>query len=95
MAGMEQDFVVVTTDKRGVFAGYYVEGADRVVELRDGQNCLYWSAETRGVLGLAANGPAAGSRIGPPVSRLMLTGVTSISIATAEATVKWQAQPWS
>jgi hypothetical protein len=94
---MEKRFVVVTTDhtRRGVFAGILVEHeGDRVV-LEQAQNCVYWSEETRGVLGLAAMGPQKGSRIGPSVLRLELDGVTAIMDATKEAREKWQSQPWS
>lgn len=91
-------FVVVTTDhtRRGVFAGVLAAcGADGNVVLRDAQQAVYWSVETRGVFGLAAIGPQRGSRIGPPVPQLSLNGVTSVSLATDEARALWEAQPWS
>jgi hypothetical protein len=52
-------FVVVTTDekKRGVFAGYLKTHDGDTVTLKDAQMAVSWSAETRGVLGLAAIGP--------------------------------------
>ena len=97
--GREKDrIVVVTTDKdrRGVFAGVLLvdNGAGRVV-LADAQMCLFWSKETRGVLGLAAHGPAKGSRIGPVVPQIELDGVSSIIDMTPEAVEKWRAQPWN
>ena len=94
----EARFVVVVTDiqRRTVFGGFFVsdDGQGRLV-LRDAQNCHFWSKETRGVLGLAAHGPQKGSRIGPPVPRLEIDGVTTIIDATDEARVKWQEQTWS
>lgn len=89
-------FVVVTTnkDRRGVFGGYLeTTEADRVV-LTDAHNCIHWSRMTKGVFGLAAIGPQAGSRIGPAVPRLELDGVTSISDCTDAAREKWQEEPW-
>lgn len=90
-------FVVVTTDfnKRGVFGGYLESRKDDTVVLCSAHNCLYWSAETKGVLGLAAHGPQKGSRIGPPVPRIEFTGVTAIIDCTDEAVKKWQSEPWS
>ena len=89
--------VVVTTDKdrRGVFAGLLQDddGAGRVV-LTNAQMCVYWSEGTHGVLGLAAHGPADGSRVGPVVPRIELDGVTCIIDMTPEAVEKWRAQPW-
>ncbi len=87
--------VVITTDKRGVFAGKLESNeGDRAV-LLDAQMCVYWSKATRGVLGLAAAGPAEGSRIGPPVPRIELNGVTSVIDMAPEAIAKWKAQPWT
>lgn len=90
-------FVVVTTDfeKRGVFGGYLESKTGDIVVLSSAQNCIYWSAETRGVLGLASHGPQEGSRIGPPVPRIELNGVTAIIDCTEEAVKQWQLQPWS
>ena len=87
-------WVLVCTDKRGVFAGRLLEqGADRIA-LADAQMCIHWSAETRGVLGLAATGPAGDSRVGPRVSRIELTGITAVVDMTDEAVERWRAQPW-
>ena len=91
--------VVITTDstRRGVFAGELVEyDADRQYAiLENAQMCIYWSAETHGVLGLAATGPAAGSRIGPPVPRIELNGISAVIDMSTEAVKKWAEQPWS
>lgn len=91
-------FVVVTTDvnRRGVFAGVLESGdvASGNVVLNQAQMAVYWSAETRGVVGLAANGPARGSRITPPVPTMELNGVTAILEATDAAQAAWRAQPW-
>lgn len=91
------DFVVVTTDnnRRGVFGGLLVQREGDTVMLECAQQCVYWSASTHGVLGLASVGPQKGSRIGPPVLSLSLNGVTSVSVATAEARKLWESQPWS
>ena len=90
-------WVVVTTDmnRRGVFAGELVQQTDDKVVLVNAQMAIYWSVETRGVLGLAANGPAKGSRIGPPVPRIELDGVTAVIDMTSKAVRSWHAQPWS
>lgn len=90
-------YVVVTTDhtRRGVFAGELEsrEGGD--VVLLNAQMCVYWSAATRGVLGLAATGPADGSRVGPIVPRIELNGVTAVIDMTDEARERWVSMPWS
>ncbi len=85
-------FVVVTTnkDQRGVFGGYLAKQDGDKVTLTQAQNCIYWSAKTRGVFGLAVTGPAEGSKIGPPVPEIELVGVTSVSRATVEAEQRWK-----
>lgn len=90
-------FVVVTTDKdrSGVFGGILEShnGTDAV--LKDARMAVYWSAETRGVLGLASIGPQSGSRITPAVPRIELNGVTSVIDCTDAAKEAWEDAPWS
>ena len=86
--------VLVTTEHRGVFFGKLVENGGDTVVLADARNCLYWSAQVKGFLGLAASGPNKGCRIGPKVLRLTRNGVTSITDCTKEAVEAWEAAPW-
>jgi hypothetical protein len=89
--------VVVTTDstRRGVFSGELVSHVGDVVKLKNARMAVYWSSATHGVLGLAANGPASGSKITPPVLQLEINGVTSIMDMTTKAIQKWEAEPWT
>jgi hypothetical protein len=90
--------VLVTTDKRGVFFGYY-EGdpseAGTKVTLSNARMIVYWSAETRGVLGLAAHGPKAGSRVTAAVPQLILEGITAIGVCTDAAVKVMETGPWA
>jgi hypothetical protein len=89
---------VVTTDstRRGVFFGEVVK--KNIIEgtcvLKNAQMCVYWSAETKGVLGLAKIGPQIGSKITPIIPELELNGVTSIMKVTKEAEKRWREEPW-
>ena len=88
--------VLVTTKYRGVFFGYLNEepnGPGKLV-LKAARNCLYWSADVKGFLGLAAAGPTENCRIGPQVERITLYGITSITPVAAEAVAKWEEAPW-
>lgn len=90
--------VVVTTEHRGVFFGYVPMGTDLEVEnirIADARMCVYWSADVRGVLGLAANGPNSGCKIGPKVPAITLRKVTSIIEVSDEATALWEKAPWN
>lgn len=89
-------YVVVTTDlnRRGVFGGVLESSESGTAVLRDARMCVYWSRETRGVVGLAAIGPQKGSRISPPAPRIELDGVTSIMDCTDEARKLWEDAPW-
>lgn len=88
--------VVVTTERRGVFFGNVekIEPDNKIV-LTDAQMCVYWSADVRGVLGLAATGPTKGCKITPAVPRLSLTGVTAIVDVTEAAVEAWKGRPWA
>ena len=57
--------VLVTTEHRGVFMGYATETDGDVVELTEARLCIYWSADVKGFMGLAANGPTSGCRMAP------------------------------
>ena len=93
---MKKKPVLVTTQHRGVFFGYAtgpLKGG--TVTITQARNCLYWSADVKGFMGLAANGPSTSCRIGPAVPSLTLTGVTSVSEVSADAETKWNAAPWA
>ena len=93
------DYVVVTTDlnRRGVFAGilFSYDEATEIILLQEARNCLFWSKETFGFLGLAKIGPQTGSRVSPSVPELMLNGVTAVLVATRTARAQWELGLWS
>lgn len=89
--------VVVTTEHRGVFFGYVDANEDlsgTVVRIEKARMCVYWSASTKSVVGLASLGPQSGSKIGPAVPAITLQKVTSIMEASVEATAAWESAPW-
>lgn len=83
--------VLVTTEFRGVFFGYMKEDAapDKVT-ITGAKNCIYWSSDCGGFLGLAANGPTKDCRIGKRVSELTLYKITSITPVEAAAVDAWE-----
>lgn len=93
---MKRQFVVVTTDKKGVFAGYLNQlTQNTTLRLEEAQMCVYWDSATKGVLGLAATGPTKGCKIGPAVPAITLHGVTAVMEASKQAEEAWKSQPWS
>jgi len=82
--------VVVTTKYRGVFFGSLTEDNGDVVVLANARNCIYWSKETRGFIGLAANGPQAGSRISPAAPRIEIVDITSVLECSPDAIEAWE-----
>lgn len=86
--------VVVTTQHRGVFFGYATDTDGEIIKLRAARNCLYWPAENKGFMGLAAMGPVKGARIGPAVD-ISLRDITSVIECTPAAVTAWEAAPWS
>ena len=86
--------VVVTTAHKGVFFGYLDGAVDGdTVRLTRARNCVYWSADMRGFMGLAVTGPGDGCRIGPAAD-IELRDITSIVEATPDAAERWEAAPW-
>jgi hypothetical protein len=85
--------VLVTTEFKGVFFGY-VKDEKKLpdeITLTKVRNCIYWSSDVVGFLGLSANGPTSGCKIGVEVPELRLFKVTSVSPVTDEAVKKWTA----
>lgn len=85
--------VLVTTAHRGVFFGYSSKTDGETIKLRDGRNVLYWSAACKGFMGLAANGPVSGCRVGP-AANIELRNITSVTDVTAPAAKAFEAGPW-
>ena len=86
--------LVVTTKHRGVFFGYGHPTDSDTIRIEKARMCVYWSAETKSVLGLASAGPEKNCKIGPAVPAITLRGVTSCMEATPEAAEKWEKGPW-
>ena len=88
--------VLVTTEKRGVFFGYVADASalPASIRLTRCRNCVYWSADVRGFVGLAANGPSNGCRIGHASAETTLYGITSVSAVSPDATIRWELAPW-
>lgn len=97
MSTKKQKAIVVTTAHRGVFFGYSnvtdVNG-DKTIRLERARMCVYWSADCKGVVGLAANGPTKGCRIGPAAPAITLKDVTAVMECSDSAMRAWEDQPW-
>jgi hypothetical protein len=94
---MKDKFVLVTTEKKGVFAGVLKEH-DKEKEtciLGDAKMCVYWSQNVKGVLGLANTGPLVGCKITPEVQEIYLNMITSITICTENAKKNWKKDIWN
>ena len=85
--------VVVTTEHRGVFFGYADAVDGDIVKLRAARNCVYWSADIRGFMGLAATGPSENCKVGPAAD-ISLRKITSVMECTPEAIAAWESAPW-
>ena len=87
-------YVLVTTEHRGVFAGYASDISGDVIALRQARNCIYWSADVKGFLGLASTGPSKDCKIGPAAD-IELRKITAVAAVTPEAQAKWESAPWA
>lgn len=90
--------VVVTTEHRGVFFGYVPADLDLTnckerISLARCRNCLYWSRNVKGFIGLSLTGPDSDCRVGP-ANDLVVYAVTSIAKCSDEAVKAWESQPW-
>lgn len=86
--------VIVTTEHRGVFFGYAQDIDGETIALKRARLCVYWSADVRGFMGLASNGPSARCRIGPAAD-ITLRKITAVLGVTPEAVERWEKSPWA
>lgn len=86
--------VLVTTSHRGVFFGYADETEGAQIKLRAARNCISWSADVKGFIGLAASGPSKNCRVGPAAD-ITLRDITSVVECTPAAVEAWEGAPWS
>lgn len=86
--------VVVTTAEKGIFFGYASDTSGDRIHLTRGRNCVYWSADVHGFVGLASSGPSASCRVGPAAD-MEVRYITSVVEATPQAVERWEAAPWS
>ena len=85
----DKPYVLVTTEHRGVFAGYLErDDAPASVTLNQAR-CAIRFGTTKGFLELARTGPTSNSRIGSPAESVRLFKVTSIAVISDEAIEKW------
>jgi hypothetical protein len=87
--------LVVTTAHRGVFFGYGEPSDGSTIRLERARMCVYWPKETRGVVGLASDGPKRGSKVGPAAPAITLRDVTAVMEVSEEAAQAWEKGPWS
>ena len=89
--------VLVTTVHRGVFFGY-CDDPDALLaagtgKLERARNCVYWPSENHGFVGLAADGPKEGARIGPAAD-IRLRDIVSVTDCSPEAVEAWEGSKW-
>jgi hypothetical protein len=94
MMPKKKRFVVVCTDKRGVFGGYSTDTTGDPIILTDAQMCVYWSADVRGVMGLASSGPSNSCSVTHQIPSIELRGITAVMETTKAAEAAWRSCPW-
>lgn len=90
----KEKMVVVVTQGNAIFCGWTMDADSEVVKLRAARQAVYYSADTYGLLGLAANGPGKNSRIGPPAN-ITIRNVTHVIEVSPEAARVWEGAKWT
>lgn len=93
MAKAKERAVMVCTEHRGVFFGYATNTDGDVIKLKRARNCIYWTSEVKGFLGLANAGPTKSCLIGPPAD-IEIRKITCVAEVTEEAAKAWEESPW-
>lgn len=95
---MKKIAVLITTDntKRGVFSGFIDPNdvCNQTMIVEELRMAVHWSADMKGVLGLASMGPSKTCKISKAVKKATLQGVTATVELSDEALAKWRKEPW-
>ncbi len=91
---LEERLVVILTEFKEIFCGWATDTRGDRVFLRQARQACYFSADTHGLLGLAINGPAAGSKIGPPAD-IECRRVVNIIECGPSAVAAWEGATWA
>ena len=94
-ANNKDEALIVTTAHKGVFFGYGQATTDPIIEINNARMCVSWSAEVKGVVGLAADGPIKGCRITAAAPSIILRDVTAIMRVSEKAVRNWENCPWT
>jgi hypothetical protein len=96
MAKKKEQAVMVTTEFRGVFFGYMTDmPKGGSLTLKRARNCVYWSSDVKGFMGLAATGPTRSCKVGPAVPSITLNKITAVVEVSAKAEEAWLKSLWS
>ena len=85
--------VIVTTSHRGIFFGYAADTSGNSIKLKRGRNCISWSSDLRGFVGLATVGPNKSCKVGPAAD-MEVRDITAVLEVSKEAAEKWENAPW-
>ena len=94
MKKQKENAVLVTTEYRGVFFGYATKTNGDTIKLKRARNCVYWSKDIKGFLGLANTGPSKDCRIGLPAD-IELRKITCVANVSDKAVKAWEKSPWA
>lgn len=83
--------IVVTTEYRGIFFGYVKDSSNlpESIELTEVCNCLSWSSDMGGFVGLIAKGPSESCKIGPSAESMTLWKITSCAPVSTVVAANW------
>lgn len=90
----EEKYYVVVTEFKEIFCGFSSDVSGDRIQLRNAKQAVYYSEKTHGLLGLAVNGPAKGSRIGPGAN-IEVRRVVNVIECSQAAITAWEAEQWS
>jgi len=90
----KERLVVVLTEFKEIFCGWTNDTDGERVSLRQARQACYYSEGTHGLLGLAVEGPAEGSKIGPAADMEVRKPVNIIE-CTPQAAEAWSTAKWA
>lgn len=91
----EGSFFIVLTEFKEIFAGWSKSDPNAdIIVLNNVRQVIYYSSDTKGLLGLAANGPGKESRISSECPQMIIRRPVNVLLASPAAADKFSTVIW-
>jgi len=88
-------YLIILTEFKEIFAGWSTDNPEGdIIKLAQARQVVYYSADTKGLLGLAANGPGKDSRVSNECPQVVVRKPVNVLLASDAAIERFKSIIW-